>query len=60
MKDTTQCQVDMGDVDGLSKTQNNRAGEFGTGSLVLASSKHNVVIVKPNVEIFDTATAARM
>lgn len=45
---------------GFRETQDDRTGELGTRSLVLIASKDDVVIVKADVEILDTAAGTGM
>lgn len=60
MKDATQSQIDMGDGHGFCETQNDIAGQLRTCSLVLAASEDDIIIVEPNVEVFDAAAGARV
>lgn len=49
----------MGDGHGFGETKNEGTRQLGTGSLVLAASEDDVVIVEADVEVFDTAAGAR-
>ena len=58
MKDTTQRQIDMGDGQGLCQTQNERANQLSTGSLIFAASKDDVIVIEPDIEVLNTAAGA--
>lgn len=60
VQDATQSQVNMRNVHGLGKTQNNRARQLGAGGLILAPSENNVVIVEADIEVFHTAARSGM